>query len=69
MGKITDRREKTAHTNIENKAVLADGAKPKSDFPYKKILIIVLAIVAVVACVLLVVNAFVDSYADKLATG
>ncbi|MBQ8545368.1 MAG: LCP family protein [Clostridia bacterium] len=69
MSKITDRREKTAHTNIENKAVLADSTKPKSDFPYKKILIIVLAIVAVVACILLVVNAFVDSYAGKLATG
>ncbi len=69
MSKIKDRREMTKNTNIENKAVLADGTKPKSEFPYKKILIIVLAIVAVVACVLLIGNAFVDSYADKLATG
>lgn len=69
MSKITDRREMTKNTKIENKAVLADGTKPKSEFPYKKILIIVLAVVAIIACVLLVANAFVDSYADKLATG
>lgn len=69
MSKITDRREKTANTDIENKAVLADGTKPKNEFPYKKVLIIVLAVVAVIACVLLVVNAFVDSYSGKLATG
>ena len=69
MSKIKDRREMTKNTKIENKAVLADGTKPKSEFPYKKILIIALAIVAVIACVLLVANAFVDSYADKFATG
>ena len=69
MSKIKDRREMTKNTKIENKAVLADGTKPKSEFPYKKILIIVLAIVAIVACVLLVANAFVDSYADKFVTG
>ncbi len=69
MGKITDRREKTAHTVIENKAVLAEGTKPKSEFPYKKLLIAVLVVVAVIACVLLVLNAFVDTYAGKFATG
>ena len=69
MGKITDRRERTAHTVIENKAVLADGVKPKGEFPYKKLIIAVLAIIAVVACVLLIMNAFVDSYADKFNTG
>ena len=69
MGKITDRRERTAHTVIVNKAVLADGKKPKGEFPYKKLIIAVLAIIAVVACVLLVLNAFVDSYAEKFNTG
>lgn len=69
MGKITDRREKTAHINIENKAVLADGTKPKGEFPYKKLIVAVLIIIAIVACVLLVMNAFVDSYADKFNTG
>ncbi len=69
MGKITDRRERTAHTVIENKAVLAEGKKPKGEFPYKKLIIAVLAVIAVVACILLVMNAFVDSYADKFNTG
>lgn len=69
MGKITDRREKTAHIAIENKAVLAEGTKAKGEFPYKKLIVAVLIIIAIVACVLLVMNAFVDSYADKFNTG
>ena len=68
MSKIEQRRAKTAKANIENKAVLADGAAPKSEFPYKKILIAVLVVVAVVACALLILNAVVDNYSNKFRT-
>ena len=68
MSKIEQRRAKTAKANIENKAVLADGTAPKSEFPYKKILIAVLVVVAVVACALLILNAVVDNYSGKFRT-
>ena len=69
MGKITDRRERTAHTVIENKAVLADAPKSKGEFPYKKLIIAVFVVIALAACVLLVLNAFVDTYAAKFNEG
>ena len=69
MSKINERRERTAKTNIDNKAVLAEASATKTEFPYKKILIAVLAVVAVIACALLIVNAVVDSYANKLNNG
>ena len=50
-------------------AVLADAPATKNEFPYKKILIAVLVVVAVIACALLVVNAMVDSYGQKLNNG
>lgn len=68
MGKIDQRRAKTAKANIDNKAVLAEGTAPKSEFPYKKILIAVLAVVAVIACALLILNAVIDNYSGKLRT-
>ena len=69
MGKIKERRVRTANTEIDNKAVLAEAPAKTKEFPYKKILIAVLAVVAVIACVLLIVNAVVDSKASKLADG
>ncbi len=69
MGKIKERRERTANTNVENKAVLAEAPAKVKEFPYKKILIAVLAVVAVIACALLIINAVVDSKAAKLANG
>lgn len=68
MSKIEQRRAKTAKANIDNKAVLADGTAPKSEFPYKKILIAVLAVVAVIACALLILNAVIDNYSNKFRT-
>lgn len=68
MSKIEQRRAKTAKANIDNKAVLADGTAPKSEFPYKKILIAVLAVVAVIACALLILNAVIDNYSGKFRT-
>lgn len=69
MSKINERRERTAKSDIDNKAVLAEASATKTEFPYKKILIAVLAVVAVIACALLIVNAVVDSYAAKFNTG
>ena len=68
MSKIEQRRAKTAKANIDNKAVLAEGTAPKSEFPYKKILIAVLAVVAVIACALLILNAVIDNYSGKFRT-
>ena len=67
MGKIKERRERTANTEIENKAVLAEAPAKVKEFPYKKILVAVLAVVAVIACALLIINAVVDSKASKLS--
>lgn len=64
MSKISERRERTANTNIENKAVLADAPAKKKEFPYKKLLVAVLAIVAIIACALLVINVIIN---NKLA--
>ncbi len=69
MSKINERRERTAKADIENKAALADAPATKSEFPYKKILIAVLAVVAVIACALLILNAVVENYAAKFNTG
>ncbi|MBR2945034.1 MAG: LCP family protein [Clostridia bacterium] len=65
MSKISERRERTANTNIENKAVLADAPAKKKEFPYKKLLVAVLAIVAIIACALLIINVIIN---NKLAT-
>ena len=65
MSKISERRERTANTQIDNKAYLAEAPAKKKEYIYKKILIAVLAIVAVVACVLLLINAVVDAQAKK----
>lgn len=65
MSKISERREKTANTKIENKAYLAEAPAQKKEYPYKKILIAFLAVVAVVACVLLLINAVIDAQAKK----
>ena len=65
MSKISERRERTANTQIDNKAYLAEAPAQKKEYIYKKILIAVLAVVAVVACVLLLINAVVDAQALK----
>ena len=65
MSKISERRERTANTQIDNKAYLAEAPAKKKEYIYKKILIAVLAVVAVVACVLLLINAVVDAQAKK----
>lgn len=67
MGKIKERRERTAQAEIENKAVLAEAPAKVKEFPYKKILVAVLAVVAVIACALLIINAVLDSKASKLS--
>lgn len=69
MGKIDERRARTEKAAIENKAALADAPATKTEFPYKKILIAVLAVVAVIACALLIVNAIVESYSAKFRDG
>ena len=65
MSKISDRRERTANTKIEPKAYLAEAPAQKKEYVYKKVLIALLAIVAVVACVLLMINAVIDAQAKK----
>ncbi|MBO5379170.1 MAG: LCP family protein [Clostridia bacterium] len=65
MSKISERRERTANTKIENKAYLAEAPAQKKEYMYKKVLIALLAIVAVVACVLLMLNAVIDAQAKK----
>lgn len=65
MSKISERRERTANTNINPKAYLAEAPAQKKEYPYKKILIAVLAIFAIVACVLLMLNAVIDAQAKK----
>lgn len=69
MSKINERRERTGKQNIENKATISDASVKKTEFPYKKILIIALAVVAVIACALLIVNAVIESYAAKFRNG
>lgn len=65
MSKISERRERTANTKIYPKAYLAEAPAQKKEYIYKKILIAFLAIVAVVACVLLMINAVIDAQAKK----
>ena len=65
MSKISDRRKRTANTKIENKAYLAEAPAQKKEYPYKKILVALLAVVAVIACVLLMINAVIDAQAKK----
>ena len=65
MSKISDRRKRTANTKIENKAYLAEAPAQKKEYPYKKILVAFLAVVAVIACVLLMINAVIDAQAKK----
>lgn len=68
MSKIKERRQRTAEAEIDNKATVPDngGAKTKS-YPSKKVLVVLLIIVAIVALFLLIVNAWVDSYASAFA--
>ncbi len=65
MSKISERRERTANTQIENKAYLAEAPAQKKEYPYKKILVAFLAVIAIVACVLLMINAVIDAQAKK----
>lgn len=65
MSKISERRERTANSKIDPKAYLAEAPAKKKEYIYKKVLIALLAIVAVVACVLLMINAVIDSQAKK----
>ena len=60
MSKITKRRKRTAKANIENKAVMAPAPAVRREFPYKAILVLVLALVSIVACALMIVNIVVD---------
>ena len=68
MSKITERRQRTATTEIDNKAVLPENgdAKAKS-YPSKKVLVVLLIITAIISLFLLIVNAWVDSYASAFA--
>ena len=65
MSKISERRERTANTIIDPKAYLAEAPAQKKEYIYKKVLIALLAIVAIVACVLLFINAVIDAQAKK----
>ena len=65
MSKISERRERTANTRIDPKAYLAEAPVQKKEYIYKKALIALLAIVAIAACVLLMINAVIDAQAKK----
>ncbi len=65
MSKISERRERTANTKIDPKAYLAEAPAQKKEYIYKKILIAFLAILAIGACVLLMINAVIDAQAKK----
>ena len=61
MSKIKKRRKNAAKIDAENKAVMAKAPIVRREFPYKALLVVILALVAVAACVLLVINAVIDS--------
>ncbi|MBP3496087.1 MAG: LCP family protein [Clostridia bacterium] len=66
MSKIQERREKTANTEYENKAVMAEGNENGgANMVFKRVLMVAIMIVIVGALVLLVLNSIVDSYAAK----
>lgn len=67
MSKITKRRKRTAKANIENKAVMAPAPAVRREFPYKAILVLVLALISIVACALMIVNIVVDVAFSKFA--
>ena len=67
MSKITERREKTAAMEIDNKAILPQSDEKVKSYPSKKVLVALLIITAIISLFLLIVNAWVDSYASAFA--
>lgn len=68
MSKIKERRQRTAEAEIDNKAIVPQNGDTKAKtYPSKKVLVVLLIIVAVIALFLLIVNAWVDSYASAFA--
>ena len=67
MSKITERREKTATMEIDNKAILPESDEKVKSYPSKKVLVALLIITAIISLFLLIVNAWVDSYASAFA--
>lgn len=62
MGNIDERRERSANSEIENKAQLAPVAEQKS-FPYRKVLMGILIAVIVLVFAVLILNAMIDNAA------
>lgn len=65
MGNIDERRERSANSEIENKAQLVPAAAEQKSFPYRKVLMgILIAVIAIVFCVL-ILNAMIDNAAGN----
>ncbi len=65
MGNIDERRERSANSEIENKAQLAPAAAEQKSFPYRKVLMGILIAVIVLVFAVLILNAMIDNAASN----
>lgn len=65
MGNIDERRERSANSEIENKAQLAPASAEQKAFPYRKVLMGILIAVIVLVFAVLILNAMIDNVAGK----
>lgn len=65
MGNIDERRERSANSEIENKAQLKPVTAEQKAFPYRKVLMGILIAVIVLVFAVLILNAMIDNAAGK----